>query len=190
MRPFALITLAASLLSLPAAAAPQTYTLDSNHANVLFAIDHLEGLSQQHGWFRDVSGTLVLDPAQLHVSKLDVVIKADSIDTRHEHRDAALRSDKFFDTATHPTIVFKSTRVSGSDKKLKVEGDLTLRGVTKPVVLDAKLNRVGTDPMSKKPAAGFSATTMIKRSDFGVSAYPSALGEDVAITIDVEFTAK
>jgi polyisoprenoid-binding protein YceI len=103
-----------------------------------------------------------------------------SIDTGVAKVDDHIKSADFFDTAKFPTATFKSTTVAAAGEgKLKVTGDLTLRGVTKPVVLDVTVNKIGEHPMAKKPAAGFNATTKVLRSDFGLGGYVPAVGDGI-----------
>jgi polyisoprenoid-binding protein YceI len=185
MRRFALV-LALALAS-GAALAAEKYTFEPTHSQVNFTYMHL-GLSQQTQQLRTVGGTLMLDAEDLTKSSVDVTIDMNSIDTGVAKFDEHLKSADFFDTAQFPTATFKSTAVEkAGDNKLKVAGDLTLHGVTRPVVLDVTVNKLGEHPMAKKPAAGFNATTTVKRSDFGLGGYVPAVGDEVAISIASEF---
>ncbi len=182
-------TLFALVLALAsgAALAADKYTFEPTHSQVNFSYMHL-GLSKQTQQLRTVEGTLMLDAADLTKSSVDVTIDMNSIDTGVEKFDAHLKSADFFDTAKFPTATFKSTKVEAAGEgKLKVTGDLTLHGVTRPVVLDVTVNKLGEHPMAKKPAAGFNATTQVKRSDFGLGGYVPAVGDDVTISIASEF---
>jgi polyisoprenoid-binding protein YceI len=146
------------------------------------------GLSVQTQQLRTVSGELLLDAADLTKSSVDVTIDMNSIDTGVAKFDEHIKSKDFFDTAQFPTATFKSTAVAAAGEgKLKVTGDLTLHGVTKPVVLDVTVNKLGEHPMAKKPAAGFNATTKVLRSDFGLGGYVPAVGDEVTISIASEF---
>jgi polyisoprenoid-binding protein YceI len=182
-----------SLLSLaPALAlgAPTTWNLDASHSQVGFAVKHLV-ISNVRGEFKKYEGKIVLDDADPTRSTVEAVIDVSSIDTRVDDRDGHLKSPDFFDVAKYPSITFKSTNVAkaGNDG-LKVTGDLTLHGVTKPVVLD-----VTTTPEVKgmfgESRRGFSATTKISRKDYGltwnklVEAGP-AVGDEVTIALDLE----
>lgn len=178
-------------LAISASAQSGTWQLDSAHCSAQFSVRHL-GLSTVRGGFTKVAGTVQYSPADLAKTSIDVTIDAASVDTRVEMRDKDLRSDKFFDVEKYPTLTFKSKHVeSAGAGKLKVTGDLTLHGVTKEVVLDVD-GPTGPikDPWGNQ-RLGASAATKISRADFGVSNYPAAvIGEEVAITIDVEMVQK
>ena len=183
----------ASLLSLlPAAAlaATSTWSVHPAHSQVGFTVKHLV-ISNVRGEFGTYKGTLVLDEADVTKSTVEATIDATTVDTRVPDRDAHLKSPDFFDVAKYPSITFKSTKVAKAGKDgLKVTGDLTLKGVTKPVVLD-----VTTTPevkgMSGESRRGFSATTKISRKAFGltwsktVEAGP-VVGDDVRIDLELE----
>jgi len=169
-------------------AQPTTWVFDSAHCGIEFTISHM-ALSKVHGHFAITSGTIVLDPADLAKSSVQATIDASSVDTGNSQRDTHLKSADFFNAATFPAATFVSTSIAKSASGFTVNGNLTLHGVTKPVVLQVE-GPTGpvTGPMDKKPHSGFSATTNIKRTDFGIGAnFPSAMvGDDVAITIDLE----
>lgn len=185
MRRIALATLLA--LAAGSSFAADKYTFEPTHSQVNFSYTHL-GLSTQTQQLRTVKGELLLDAADLTQSSVSVTIDMNSIDTGVEKFDAHLKSPDFFDTAQFPEATFKSTAVkSAGEGKLSVTGDLTLHGVTKPVVLDVVVNKIGEHPMAKKPAAGFNATTTVKRSDFGLGGYVPAVGDEVKISIASEF---
>jgi polyisoprenoid-binding protein YceI len=168
-------------------AEPKTYAIDPSHMEVTYAINHL-GFSTSKGRFSDVASALTLDQANPAASKVTATIKVASLDTGFGKRDEHILSADFFDAAKFPTITFvsKGVTVTG-DKTAKLAGDLTIHGVTKPVTLDAAITKIGANPLSKAPTAGVHATTTIKRSDFGVTAYLPAIGDDVTITIDAEY---
>jgi polyisoprenoid-binding protein YceI len=182
----------AAVCSLPAAAANSTWQLDPNHSSAQFSVKHL-GLSTVRGAFSTVKGTIVLDDKDLAKSSVDVTIDVSSVDTRQPDRDKDLKSDKFFDAANYPTITFKSTKVEQvAPGKLKVTGDLTIRGTTKPVVLDVDGPTAPVkDPWGNNRAAA-SATTRVNRQDYGVKWNAKldnggvVVADDVAIIIDVE----
>jgi len=185
MRKFALVLVLA--LASGAALAADKYTFEPTHSQVNFSYMHL-GLSQQTLQLRGVSGTLMLDAEDMTKSSVEATIDMNSIDTGVPKFDEHLKSADFFDTAKFPTATFKSTSVEkAGEGKLKVAGDLTLHGVTKPVVLDVTVNKIGEHPMAKKPAAGFNATTTVKRSDFDLGGYVPAVGDEVKISIASEF---
>lgn len=153
------------------AAAPRTWKVDPKHTEVGFEVRHF--FSKVHGRFREVEGSIVFDEADVSAIKVDATVKAGSVDTGNDNRDADLRSDHFFDVANHPTLTFKSTKVAKSGKNTyKVTGDLTMRGVTKSVVFDAEFlgaAPVGVDGQSWGQKAGFEATTVVNRKDFGIN---------------------
>ena len=169
-----------------AIAAPAAYTIDPNHTHVDFSWSHF-GFSHPVGRFDSIQGDFKFDPADPTKSSVTVTIAIDSIDTGVKALDDDLKSPAFFDAAKYPTAVFKSTQVRrAGEHALKVTGDLTLHGVTKPVVLDVVVNKVGTHPMRGTQAAGFDATTTIKRSDFGIAKYVPNVSDEIAISISTE----
>ena len=164
-----------------------TYALDKSHAKIVWAISHL-GFSTYYGEFTGFDAKLVLDSANPANSKLDVSIDVNSVSTNDEKLDAHLKSADFFDTARFPSATFRSTKVERTGPTTaRVTGDLTLHGVTKPVTLAVTLNKAAEGPMTKVYTAGFSAEGTIKRTDFGVSAYAPALGDNVKLLISGEF---
>jgi polyisoprenoid-binding protein YceI len=183
-------------LSLPAAAATSTWQIDPNHSAAQFAVRHL-AISTVRGAFTKVSGTIQFDDKDIAKSSVDVTIDAASVDTRVADRDKDLRSDRFFDVEKYPTLSFKSTKVEQTEVgKLKVTGDLTIHGVTKQVVLDVEGPTAAVkDPWGDQRAAA-NASTKINRQDFGVKWNAKmdnggwVVGDDVAITIDVEMVRK
>ena len=182
----------AAALSLPAAAATGTWQIDPNHSSAQFAVKHL-GLSTVRGAFTKVTGTVSLDDKDITKSTVDVTIDANSVDTRVPNRDNDLRSDHFFDVAKYPTISFKSTKVEQvAPGKLKVTGDLTIHGTTKPIVLDVdRPSAPIKDPWGNQRSAA-SASTKLNRQDYGVKWNAKldnggvVVGDDVQITIDLE----
>jgi len=172
-----------------AGSAPVTWNIDVTHSELTFRIRHL--VSRVNGTFGSWKGTIVADPASLAGGSVNVEIQTASIDTRNERRDTHLRSADFFDAPNHPTITFRSTRVQAlRGGALKIHGNLTIRGVTRPVVLDGRMLEVGGAPGRRR--IGFEASTRINRMDYGVSWNRAAegggvtLGDDVDITIAVE----
>src|SRR5580658_3220448 len=179
--------LLALLAGARASAQTQTWYLDPPHSAAQFSVRHM-GISTVRGAFTKTSG-VVVDSQDLSKASVNVTIDASSVDTRVEMRDKDLRSPNFFDVAKYPTITFQSRKVEAAGAgKLKVTGDLTIHGVTKEVVLDVD----GPTPAIKDPMGkdrlrmGASATTKINRNDFGVSALPGAVGDDITITLDIE----
>ena len=177
----------------PAAHAQDTWTIDSAHANASFSVRHL-GISNVTGQFNKVTGTVVFDPADPTKSKVDATVDVNSIDTRNSSRDSDLKSDGFFDAAKYPTLTFVSTSVTTDGPgKLKMTGNLTIHGVTKVVTFDVDGPSAPiADPFNKTgKRAGASATATINRRDFGIDKYPAAMiGDEIKITLDVEFTKK
>jgi polyisoprenoid-binding protein YceI len=176
---------AAALLCLSAAAhaAPTTWSIDPNHSNVGFSIRHF--FTKVSGNFTRYSGTIVYDPANAASSSVKAEIDASSITTANDRRDAHLKSPDFFDVAKYPTLTFVSTKVTPAGDRLKIEGDLTMHGITKPVTLDGAFLGSGGDK------AGFEATTKVDRKDFGivwnkVVDQGTMLGDDVEIRIAIE----
>src|SRR5712664_3502197 len=186
----------AAVLALPGHAANSTWQIDPNHSAAQFAVRHLT-ISTVRGAFTKVSGTVQLDDKDIAKSSVDVTIDAASVDTRVPDRDNDLRSDRFFDAEKYPTLTFKSTKVEQVETgKLKVTGDLTIHGVTKQVVLDVEGPTAAVkDPWGNQRAAA-NASTKINRQDFGVKWNAKmdnggwVVGDDVAITIDVEMVQK
>lgn len=191
IRPYLLAGAAlAALAGAPLAGAAQaadTYKLDPVHSNIVFSTDHL-GFSKMIGQFQEFDGSLTFDGSSVEGVAVEVVIKTASIDTDHEARDKHLTSPDFFNTQEFPEMTFKSTAVEATgDKTAKLTGDLTLLGVTKPVTLDVTLNKVDANPMDPSVfIAGFSATGTVKRSDFGMQYGQGAIGDDVALWIEIE----
>jgi polyisoprenoid-binding protein YceI len=190
----ALITLL--VLTLPLSALASTWTIDPEHTTAQFKVRHLM-ISNVKGVFEKVSGTLQLDEKDITKSKVDVGIDVASINTNIKKRDDHLRSPDFFDAAKFPTMTFTSTRVERDGKdKLKVTGNLTIKGLTKVVVLtvDGPTGEV-KDPWGNG-RRGVSATTSINRKDFGVNWNKTmdnggmVVGEEVAIQLEVEFIKK
>ncbi len=187
---FIAVTLAALSWSSAAFAAREKYNIDPVHSQSSFTIRHL--FSKVHGRFNQTNGAILFDPKNLAGSSVEVTIPASSINTDNERRDNDLRSANFFDVANHADITFKSTKViPGKDSKFRVEGDLTIRGVTKKAVLDAEFLGAGATGMMGT-RAGFEASTTINRLDYGVSWNKTldqggtVLGNDVSIELSVE----
>lgn len=166
-------------------AAAETFTLDKNHTYVLWSIKHL-GFSTQVGKFY-ATGQLVLDQDHPDQSKVNATIKIADIATGLPELDKHLKDKLFFNQEKFPTATFVSDKVEvlGKDSA-KVQGMLTLHGVTKPVTLNVTLNKTGINPISNKNAVGFTATTEIKRSDFGMNTLLPDLGDEVTIQIGAE----
>ncbi|AEL08806.1 YceI family protein [Xanthomonas campestris] len=163
-----------------------TYTLDPTHTDVLAQWSHF-GFSNPTAHFGNVDGTLVYDAADVTKSTVQVTLPLSGLNSFTAKFDEHLKSGDFFDAVKFPSATFKSTKVeSAGTNKLTVTGDLTIKDQTKPVVLDVTLNGAGEHPMKKVPAAGFDATTTIKRSDFGVGQYAPNVSDEVKIRITTE----
>jgi polyisoprenoid-binding protein YceI len=183
--------LALSLLAVsPAQAALQKYNYDTAHTQVHFKISHL-GFSFSHGRFLDFTGYFMFDPEKPETSSAEMVINTASIFMGTEAWDKHLKNADFFNVEKFPTMIFKSSKVERTgDKTANLTGDLTILGVTKPVTLAVTFNGAGEHPMSKKAAAGFTATGTLKRSDFGMTYGIPNVGDDVSLMIEVEGTAE
>ena len=183
---------AAALLAFaaaPAFAAPVTYKIDPTHTIVLAQWNHF-GFSNPSASFGNVEGTLVYDAADVARSSVEVTLPLSGLDSFVPKLDEHLKSADFFDAEKFPAITFKSTRVEAAGTgKLKITGDLTIKGITKSVVLDATLNKAGEHPMKKVAAIGFDATATIKRSDFGLGLFAPMVGDEVTLRITTEATA-
>lgn len=193
MRHF-LFSLFLTLLALPVHAAVSlkdtptgTYVVDPGHSALMFRYSHL-GLSSTYARIKTFNATLKFDAEKPENSKIDVTLSPGSVDSGYEAMDAKFISDELFDTAKYPTARFTSTKVeklSGSTGK--VHGELTLRGITKPVVLDVTLNGALVNSYSKQPTLGFSGKATVKRSDFGMGAGVPMVSDEVDIIIEAEF---
>lgn len=171
----------------PALLKAGVYQVEPAHTQIGFTIDHM-GFTPFSGTFSQASGTLTLDPAKPAAASLSVSVPIASVQTTSKKLDGELVSPQFFDAARFPTATFVSTGVTPAGAgKAKVTGTLTLHGVARPVTLDATFYGAGTNFMSKKPAAGFIGTTVIKRSDFGVSYGIPIVGDEVVLTIAAAF---
>lgn len=146
--------------------APGTYTIDPAHSTAGFTVRHL-GLAKVRGVFSDLTGAITV-AENIEDSSVEATIQAASIDTREPDRDTHLRSPDFLDVEQFPTMEFRSTAVRGSGANWEVEGDLTIHGVTKPVILEVEFEGVAKDPWGNT-RAGFSAETEITRDDFGLT---------------------
>lgn len=161
------------------------YTIDPTHTYPHFKISHL-GFSTLQGRFDKTTGTLMMDQAAKKGS-VEITIDAASVSTAFIKRDDHLRSGDFLNAAEFPEITYKSTGVTFTGASTaKVDGNLTIMGVSKPVTLDVTRINCGTHPFSKKEVCGFDASTSIKRSDFGVKYGLPGVGDDMQITLEVE----
>jgi polyisoprenoid-binding protein YceI len=167
-------------------AAPVTYKLDPDHTMVLFSWNHF-GYSNPTADLGLSDGTLVFDEQHPAQSSVQVTLPLARLDTHVPALDEHLKKPDFLDAGKYPTVTFKSTAVQPlGGNKFKVTGNLTVHGVTRPVVLDATLYKIGPHPMSKAQSIGFDATASLKRSDFGVGAYVPSVSDDITIRITTE----
>ncbi len=172
-----------------------TYVLDQTHAGITWRVDHL-GFSSFIGRFEEMSGTATVNPADLSKSGVVMTIKAESADTNVDALDEKLEKADFFDADKYPSITFTSTKIEVTGKNAqgkdtgKLHGMLSLKGVTKPVVMDVVFNGHGESPFGGGPRIGFDGTLTIKRSDFGMGVMVPMVGDEVAVQFAVEFTKK
>ena len=180
---------AAALLAFaaaPAFAAPVTYKIDPTHTIVLAQWNHF-GFSNPSASFGNVEGTLVYDAADVARSSVEVTLPLSGLEGFSAKFNEHLRSADFFDAAKFPQATFKSTKVEAAGEgKLKVTGDLTIKDITRPVVLDVTLNKAADHPMTKAPTIGFDATTTLSRTEFGVGNYAPAVSDEVELRITTE----
>lgn len=182
-----LIAAAGAFLALVhTAQAADRYVLDSSHSQILFSYDHL-GYSTTWGMFSGFDGALLLDKDDPANSSIRVTIPTESIITGWAQRTAHFLNADFFDAPSHPVITFLSTDVepTGPETAL-ITGELTLNGITRPVVLDARLNAMGSHPMANRDWAGFDATATLLRSDFDMGEFAPFVGDAVALQISIE----
>lgn len=169
----------------PAFAAPETYVLDANHTYPRFSYNHL-GYSLQMSRFNKTTGTVVFDKAA-KTGSVDIVIDTKSVDTGSTTFDEHIQGEDFLDTAKYPTATFKSTKVVfDGEKPASIEGNLTMKGVTRPVTLTVTSFQAMPHPMLKKDAIGANAWAVVKRTDFNAGKYAPHVGDEVRIDIALE----
>jgi polyisoprenoid-binding protein YceI len=169
-----------------AGASPVTYTFDTTHSRVAFYVNHF-GFSSSVGEFKVGEGTFAFDADDWPKSTVGVAIPVASLELGDAKWNTHILSADFLESARYPEISFTSRRVEKTDATHgKLYGDLTIHGVTHPVVLDLRVNKVGEHPLRKTQAAGFTATTMVRRSEFGVAAYVPAVADEVEVRIEIE----
>ena len=167
-------------------AKPVAYQIDPTHTATVFSWNHF-GFSTPSANFTDIQGTINVDNEKPAMSSVNVTIPVASINTNVKALDEHIKSADFFDAVKYPNITFKSTKVETKDKKhFKITGDLTVKGVTKPVVLDAVLNKQAVHPMTKLQSVGFNATTSFDRSAFGIGNYVPNVGDKITVNITTE----
>ena len=198
-----IISLAALVLTVPLAwlaarepaalvpaspSAPTTWTIDSTHSSVIFRVKHM-GVSNFYGRFNQIAGSVVLDDAKPGDSKVEITIPADSIDTNNDKRDGHLKSPDFFNAAEFPEIKFVSKTVKkDGEHHFKVDGELTMHGVTKP--LSVKVEHVGMADGQRGKSTGFDMNFTLKRSDFGMTFMLDGLGDEITVMAGVECSGK
>ena len=169
--------------------ATEKYAIDTAHSGVAFGWNHF-GFSNPTARFDRIEGSVLLDKADLTRSSVSVTLPLEGLDTGVAKLDEELKGRDFLDSAKYPTITFTSTKVEKfGENGLKITGDLTVHGVTKSVTLDAKVNKIGVFEIPgviKAQAAGFDATTVIKRSDFGVTKYVPAVSDEIPVHITLD----
>ena len=162
------------------------YKIDPTHTATVFSWSHF-GFSTPSANFSDIQGVINVDNAKPSNSSVNVTIPLSSLNTNVKALDEHLQTADFFDSAKYPNITFKSTKVQAISKtKYKITGNLTIKNVTKPVVLDAVLNKQGVHPMTKAETVGFNATTSFNRSAFGIGAYVPNVGDKITVNITTE----
>jgi polyisoprenoid-binding protein YceI len=173
----------------PSAVQAGTYKLDPAHGKITWSITHF-GFSTYVGQFAHVDATLKVDPKAPGASALDVTVDANSLGTLNPALDTHLKSKDFLDVAAFPTATFKATKVTPTgEKSADITGELTLHGVTKPVVVHATFIQAGANPVDKKYELGFAGSAEILRSEFGIKSYLPVISDKVTLTIEAEFKA-
>ena len=183
-------TLIAAILAMGATsafAAPEAYTLDPSHSQVVFSYNHL-GFSTTYGMFSGFEGEIMFDAEDPAASSVNVSMPVMSMFTGWEKREEHFMSDDFFGASEGDMVTFTSTGIEVTgDNTAKITGDLTMNGVTKSVVLDTTLNqKADAHPMNNKPWLGFDATTTLLRSDFGVDKFAPYVSDEVEVKISIE----
>lgn len=182
-----LLTTALTVGAMPALAAPEQFNLDPSHSQVVFSYNHL-GFSTTYGMFTGFEGEIMFDEEDPANSSVSVAMPVRSMLTGWEKRFEHFMSDEFFGASEGDMVTFNSTGIEVTgDTTAEITGDLTMNGVTKSVVLDAELNKLGGHPMMEgKPWVGFDATTTLMRSDFGMDFAVPAVSDEVEVMISIE----
>lgn len=180
------VAFAALALAQPALAA-ETYVFDKAHTNIQFSWDHF-GFSTTSAEFEEFSGELRFDPDDHANSSVEVTIDLDSVDSGFDTFNGHLtEKPEWFDTAQYPEATFTSTEIEAlDDNRLRVTGDLTLKGVTREVTLETTINKIGQHPVTNAKTIGFDATTTVSRSAFNMGKYAPSVGDEVTISISSE----
>lgn len=167
----------------PAAVEAGIYRVDPNHTQVMFTVSHM-GFSEYSGRFTGVGGSLQIDPRKLATTRLDVTIPVNSVSTTSEKLDGELKSEQWLDAGRFGQMRFRSTKVTPTGAgRARIDGELTLHGVTRPVTLQARFVGAGVNPLDKAYTVGFQATGTLSRSAFGVSTYVPLIGDEVTLTL-------
>lgn len=173
----------------PAEVRAGDYKLDPAHSKITWSVNHL-GFSTYVGQFAGGTGALTIDPKAPQAAKLEVTVNTADVGTLNKALDDHLKSADFLDVAKHPTASFRATRVTLTGQRTAdIAGDLTLRGVTRPVVIKAVFNQSGVNPVDKTYSLGFDGETTIRRSEFGVAYGLPAVGDEVTLRLEAEFKA-
>ncbi len=181
---FAIATIFSLSINTPANAA-DTYQLDPNHTNITWSANHF-GFSSPSGKFSTSSGTIILDEENPQNSSLTVTIRTNSLQTGNGQFDNSLKGENFLNSLKFPDATFVSKDILVQGKRARITGDFTFLGATKSLTLDAKLNKIGINPLTQKKTAGFSATANIKRSDFGMNFGIPGISDTVRLAIEAE----
>ena len=189
LKQLSLATALFAALAGSAIAAPVTYNVDGSHTFPRFSYSHF-GYSTQLSSFKNTSGKVVFD-AEAKTGSVDITIDMKSVNTGFDDFNGHLQGEDFLDTAKFPTATFKSTKVVfEGDKPKAIEGNLTIKGVTKPVTLTVTSFQSMPHPMMKKPAIGANAFTTVKRSEFNAGKYVPYVGDEVRIDVAIEAVAQ
>ena len=170
----------------PARVAAGTYAVDNNHAQIRWTVNHF-GFNDYFGIFGQPTGSLTIDPAKPNDAQVNITIPVAELATSRGDLTKHMMTADFLNAATFPTATFVSTKVDAKGSKAMIMGNLTLLGVTKPVMLVAEFTGAGTNPMSKKATIGFHGSTTLKRSDWGMTKYVPLVSDDVKIDISIAF---
>ncbi len=187
--------LVAAVLATTASAFASTWEIDSAHASANFSVKHL-GVSNVNGTLGVVSGKMEADDKDMTKSKIEATVDVKAIDTKFAKRDEHLRSPEFFEVEKFPTLTFKSTKLEKiSDTKMKITGDLTMHGVTKPVTLEAEISPEVKNPFSGSPTRAVTATGVLNRQEWGLKWQAPAeavkvVGDEVKLSIEAELVKK
>ena len=177
------------IAALPAMAPAAPYVMDKSHAHVTFSVNHL-GFSTVHGQFRKFDAEIDFDPNNVETTRVSFTIDATSVDTFWKARDKHIRSKDFLDVKNHPQITFATTSVvpTGAESA-EITGDLTIRGTTRSITLNARLNKLGPSPFNpNQTIAGFTVTGQIDRTQFGVNYAAPAVSAIIPIQIELEMS--